>query len=230
MTKIVTFILIVLFATPCIARADGLGMGLSADQYKDYGFYIGDYNLFDQKIQQLGVYRYGGGGGRFDVGTNGVGINAIGNSGVQVIGLQPDNTNALSPFIGVEPLNGAAQFNTGYYNQDFYQGLSGLSTGIDIDVMGLRALLVARGGVSYGTLGHYGLAPDLKLYQGAGAHFNLKYVDLSLGTAVIRQDRYLQDINIITNIDESKKIGVKVEDFYGIRRETNGILFIKGWY
>lgn len=221
-------------ATP---EPDPIGFGLYYDNNKQGALVIGDQNLFKQNQKYYGLRRYGGGGGRFQMGNiigaevaPNLGVHANGNSGFTLVGLKPEDTNTLYPQIGLEVLNGRVAFNTSPYIQDYYQGFLGPSLGAQADVAGCRVLPLIRGGGAAGTLGKNGLLPNFNVAYGYAGHFNCYVVDASYGKLFLhdtnKPGKYLEDVSLMVNLPKQSQIGVQVERVNGLSQETSySILF-----
>lgn len=238
------FLLLLLISSSAFAgqqmQQETPAVGVYYDQNNQAALTVGDFNLFDQNQTYYKLRRYGGGGGRMQLGNSlspkfdpNFGLNAYGDNGTVILGLDKDEHNAVFPEIGLEFLNGRFSYNTSDKIQDFYEGFVGPSVGIHADIAGCRILPLVRGGGAAGTLGKNGLVPNANLAYGYAGHISCYVLDVSYGQLYLydkHRDLNMEDLSAVVNIGERFKIGAQMEHSKGLFDQTSYTIMIKNFF
>lgn len=171
---------------------------------------IGNYNLFDWDRTHYGFYRYGGGGGRLQVGQ-GIGL-SLSSSG----GIMADQSE--HGVLGFEVMDGTAVINSNRSVESQYTYFPGAS------YMGRLGpfMIGPKVGGYIGNLAGQGMTPHIDYAYGGQAFYNIGTFS---GEAVYT--RTGEGLSIMAAEITAHLFIVRYERYEGLRQENNYILILK---
>ena len=171
---------------------------------------IGNYNLFNWDKQNYGFYRYGGGGGRLQIGQ-GLGLSLSSTGGIMA-------HQTKHSVLGVEVLDGTIVCNTNRSVESQYTFLPGVSL---LGRLGPFMLGPKIGGY-VGNLGTQGMTPHIDLAYGGQALYKLGTFS---GEGVYT--RTLGGLLLLSAEITALTFVARYERYEGLRQENNYILMLK---
>lgn len=202
--------LILLFcSTLALGSDDSPGMGVNVGSQSN-AFAIGNYNQLDWDHKYMGVYRYGGGGGRLQIGQ-GVGISLSSEGGILAYGIGPE-------VLGLELMNGTVVANSNRSVESQYTYTPGVSL-----LTNLGPLMIGpKVGGYLGNLGGQGMTPNLGTQLGAQVFLVLS--DTFKADAVYT--RVTEQLSLFAGELLFGRLMARYESYRGLRTEANYMILI----
>lgn len=189
-----------------IVYADHLGIGPMVGK-GEVGVVAEGENHFKQETDNFGLYRYGEGQTRIELGT-GFGVAVKNLSGASVVAYSKEDT--FRPVLGIEGFNFFGSLNNNDDRKDFYEWLPMLGTGLGFKTKQCNIMPMVRAGAGIGNLNKKGWKPEVNLSYGAAGyvdctemHFSLEHTSIGISS--------LTGMDIMVYHKERNGLGIRYE-------------------